>query len=149
MQLDQDEVLGSHEAGPDTLNILEVVLGDCNEDGTVDANDLACVADLQNLDAVLAETGLIKGDLDASGDVGFSDFLILSGNFSQTGVGYVGGDIDLNDAVEFGDFLTLSGNFGLTGGAGAGGAAVPEPSSHLLFTVLLGLALAMTRRRRR
>ena len=116
---------------------------DCNGDGVVDAGDLACVDTQDNLNSLLGDLGLLAGDLDGNGDVGFPDFLVLSANFGQAVGSYVDGDIDLSGTVEFPDFLTLSANFGKTASATA--AAVPEPSS--LMMVLLGVVGLMLRRR--
>ena len=66
----------------------------------------------------------LVGDIDGDKVVGFSDFLILSGNFSKDVDPNTGGDLDGNGKVEFADFLKLSGNFGLTcPDAGAAAAA--------------------------
>lgn len=100
---------------------------DCNGDGTT---DLTC--------------GL-EADFDGSGLVDFSDFLILSGNYGQEVISYSEGDVDGNGIVDFGDFLVLSGNFG----AGvAGTAAVPEPSSMLMLSVLGLLCFGLRTRNR-
>lgn len=100
---------------------------DCNGDGIA---DLAC--------------GL-EADFDGSGLVDFSDFLILSGNYGQEVISYSDGDVDGNGVVDFGDFLVLSGNFG---SSVAGTAAVPEPSSMLMLSVLGLLPFGMRKRQR-
>jgi hypothetical protein len=84
--------------------------------------------------------GRFPGDLDGDGAVGFSDFLVLSDNFGDSGVGYAGGDIDCNGTVAFADFLVLSNNFGQSAGAEA--SSVPEPASVTLamFAMLIGLS---------
>ena len=84
------------------------------------------------------------GDIDGSGDVGFSDFLILSANFGQAAADHTVGDIDCSGDVGFSDFLILSDNFGNTV---AGAQAVPEPSTLSLF--LLGVVACGFARRRR
>ncbi len=54
-----------------------------------------------------------QGDLDNDGEVGFTDFLILSGAFGSTvETAGRGADLDEDGVVGFGDFLILSRNFG-------------------------------------
>ena len=86
---------------------------DCNGDGVTDAGDLNCICEVGAVDELLAELGLQKGDFDGDGSVGFSDFLLLSTSFGQTGVGYANGDADCSGTVDFTDFLILSSNFGM------------------------------------
>ncbi len=119
--------------------------GDCNGDGVVDAQDLACVSDIPERDIVLDVLNTLPGDLNGNGDVAFADFLTLSANFGTDGLNYTEGNIDLAGTVAFADFLILSANFGKTPAAGATATAVPEPSSCALLA--LG-ALVMWRRRR-
>ena len=95
--------------------------------------------------AELAEAGFLAGDLNFDGEVGFTDFLTLSGNFNENDLGYNEGDIDCNGTVGFTDFLTLSQNFGKVPAQAA--ASVPEPTSGLLFC--LGGMLGLVFRRRR
>lgn len=62
-------------------------------------------------------------DLDEDGEVGFSDFLILSGAFGQPAdPAGSGADIDGSGVVDFADFLRLSGAFGQQSGATAAAA---------------------------
>lgn len=121
---------------------------DCNGDGVVDANDLACACTAGTIGSVLSTLGSVEADLDLNGDVGFSDFLILSSNFNQAG-DYLDGDLDCSGGVDFADFLTFSRNFGRTAESrrprGAA-STVPEPSSALL---LIGVAVCLCGRRRR
>lgn len=58
------------------------------------------------------ERETLPGDIDNDGMVAFSDFLILSSNFQQTGVSDQQGDIDGDGQVQFSDFLLLAANFG-------------------------------------
>ena len=147
--LNNDEVFGSHEAGPETLNILEVMVGDCNTDGMISTDDLACVVaaeGAEGLESLLATLNVLPGDVDANGEVGFLDFLALANNFGSTGVGYTGGDIDGDGAVGFLDFLALANNFGQTSDV-ANLAGVPEPNAGLIVSVLLGSLLCIRKRR--
>ena len=142
--LNSDQVFGSNQDGPNTVNVAANTPGDCNNDGAVNADDLACVTDASELESVLGSTGLLAGDLDGDGSVAFPDFLVLSSNFGQSGVGYAGGDVDLDGTVAFSDFLTISANFGMAGAT----ASVPEPSASLILPALLGSLLYVRKRRR-
>ena len=117
---------------------------DCNMDGVVDTGDVDC-ATAETIADTLDAAGVIPGDLNFSGGVDFSDFLILSGNFGDPAAGsvYANGDINLSGGVDFPDFLTLSSNFGLSAAA----AAVPEPATGLLFGIALVGCGAFRRRR--
>lgn len=88
--------------------------------------------------------GGLPGDLDGNGEVNFSDFLTLSGNFGATGVSYAEGDIDCNGEVAFADFLALSANFG----ASAAVSSVPEPSGIVLIGFATLFAIINRRQRR-
>lgn len=68
---------------------------------------------------------LIPGDIDGDGSVGFPDFLILSGQFSQAAdPAGSGADLDGDGEVGFPDFLLLSANFGRTAAVQANADAV-------------------------
>ncbi len=108
---------------------------DLTGDGVVNADDLA---------SFLTQTGVLVGDTNLNGDVAFADFLVLSGNFGQSGQTWSGGDFDCSGDVAFADFLTLSANFGQTAGAEA--STVPEPSTSL-FAMVGALCLLACRRR--
>ena len=116
---------------------------DCNGDGSIDALDLDCTNAAGTTAVLLAELGLLEGDTDGDGSVGFPDFLVLSANFGQTAT-YAGGDIDADGTVGFSDFLLLSANFGQA----AGVAAVPEPASGPLLCASCLSLLFFGRRRR-
>lgn len=111
---------------------------DCNADGLVDFQDLACVCgeSFASVDDVLNAANLIKGDTDGDGDVAFADFLNLSANFGNEGT-YLDGDLDCDGNVTFSDFLILSANFGQTTNETL--HSVPEPSSGTL-TLMIALA---------
>ena len=112
-------------------------LYDVNQDGEVSAADHQFWID--NLKGVLA------GDVDMNGDVGFTDFLQLASDFGAVG-GWGDGNFDTNDVVDFVDFLALATNFGqpppdLTA------ASVPEPVG--MATALVAcFSLTVMRRRR-
>ena len=109
---------------------------DCNGDGVVDLLDLDCACSDTNvdIDEVLNELGLIKGDLDGDGEVGFPDFLTLSNGYGQPGT-YSGGDIDSDGSVGFSDFLLLSGAYGQTSVASGALSTVPEPNGGLAMSI--------------
>jgi hypothetical protein len=67
-----------------------------------------------SLSIAVAATGVVippdpRADLDTSGTVDFSDFLIFAGVFGTTDTI---GDINANGVVDFGDFLILAQSFG-------------------------------------
>ncbi len=96
----------------------------------------------------LEELGTRPGDLDLDGSVVFADFLAISQAFGSTTSNYTDGDIDCNGEVAFADFLVLSQNFGFVADGGGELATVPEPSSELLFSILLLLTCQLGRTRR-
>lgn len=110
---------------------------DCNGDGVVDANDLSCVCSepAAELSDLLDQLGLIAGDFNADGDVGFLDFLQLSSRFNEMG-DYADGDFNCDGEIGFEDFLGLSMNFGQSSEVSA---AVPEPNTSTIL--LAGLLL--------
>lgn len=138
--IDDSRVLTHFNALPELVSLI----GDCDGSGVLDAADLACVATVEERDAVLTALNTVPGDLDGDGSVAFADFLLLSNNFGQADVSYAGGNIDLAGNVDFADFLALSDNFGASSAA----AAVPEPASHLLMFLAFA-SLAMLRKNRR
>jgi len=56
----------------------------------------------------------LPGDLDGSGGVDFSDFLLLSENFGLEDAELQDGDLDGDQVVSFADFLILASSFGET-----------------------------------
>lgn len=54
----------------------------------------------------------VLGDTNGDGQVDFSDFLILSGNFGSNEATRAQGDLNDDKVVNFADFLILSGRFG-------------------------------------
>jgi|GEM_PF-2563722 len=119
---------------------------DCNSDGAVDNGDLMCANASQILDELLEALSLPLGDIDGNGEVGFTDFLVLSESFGKPRGEYTQGDLDGDGRVDFPDFLILAENFGSTT---ASVATVPEPNTGILcFFAFLGLRLLSNRRRR-
>lgn len=111
------------------------IAGDLNGDGSVDVSDIDLLcerhgtqdpSELETFD--LTEDGIVDmadtnfliesilgtraGDADLDGEVGFSDFLSLSGNFGAIDASWAQGDFDCDGEVGFVDFLMLSSNFG-------------------------------------
>ena len=124
------------------MSVLTATLGDCNQDGVVDYQDLNCACGSKEIDEVLAATGLLLGDLDGNESVDFADFLKLSANFGNDVADYLQGDLDCSGDVSFEDFLTLSANFGKSSQAIA---TVPEPSyspAWIVVCILLTLRIA-------
>ena len=122
-------------------SLIEPVAGDCNGDGSLTSADLSCQTS-DTINGTFESLNLIVGDFDADGSVAFLDFLALANNFGQEG-NYTQGDADANGTVDFLDFLALANNFGQSS---AEAAAVPEPSSLMLFG-FSGLLLVLRRRR--
>jgi hypothetical protein len=90
------------------------------------------------------------GDANYDGLVDGLDYLIWAEHYGESGATASDGDFDGNGTIDGHDLLVWGGYFGEGGEAipGAGGTAIPEPSSALL--ALLGsLAFALTGRRRR
>lgn len=107
---------------------------DCNGDGVVDLLDLecACADPSVEIDDVLNQLGLLKGDLDGDGEVGFADFLTLSTGYGKPG-NYSNGDVNCDGLVGFPDFLLLSGAYGQTSAISASASTVPEPNGGLIL----------------
>ena len=120
---------------------------DRDGDGAVGLGDLdlACSGG-EDLGAFFLELQTGRADFDLNGEVGFSDFLILSRGFGQAGT-YSSGDANCDGAVAFADFLTLSRQFGYTWSATTEARSVPEPNSGLYG--VLAVAIWWSRRRRR
>lgn len=110
---------------------------DCNHDGLVSRDDLACAHANDVLPGVLDVTGLILGDIDGDGTVAFGDFLILSQNFGLPATSYTQGDLDGSGDVAFADFLMLSASFGQSSDI----ALVPEPGAGLMMRAVFVASL--------
>lgn len=118
---------------------------DCNSDGVVDENDLACSCALGTgpQGTLFDQLGTLQGDLDGDGEVAFGDFIILANHFASAQASYVEGDLDCNGSVEFGDFLILASQFG---NAAIASRVVPEPGGFISFVSVV--SFGMLRRRR-
>jgi hypothetical protein len=103
------------------------------------------------------------GDANDDGTVNFSDFIILSQNFGQSGT-WSNANFNTDSIIDFTDFITLSQNFGKTIGAGNltvteeeialfhsasqsffASHGIPEPTSLALLT--LGATLLLRRKK--
>lgn len=94
--------------------------------------------------------GLLAGDADRDGTVGFLDFSALSASWQLTSAApnepeWGQGNFDDDDTVGFLDFSALSANWQASGTPPAIGA-VPEPTSLLLLAGFSVLGLATRRR---
>jgi hypothetical protein len=137
-----DDIYPNEFGGVFTYELGEVIAepGDFNADGQLDALDIDALSTdvaqmlntpafdltgdstttLLDIEAWLELNGTVNGDADLSGDVVFSDFLILSSGFGQSSA-WSGGDFDGDGSVQFSDFLILSGNFGQEDGSWSAG----------------------------
>lgn len=133
-------VLGIRKLSDEQFDGIVLTLGtvsehDCNNDDVLDVFDANCAN--ENLDQILVEANLVKGDADGDGMVQFGDFITLSNHFGLRGQ-YTDGDFDLSGEVQFPDFVILSSNFGKTS---SDAANVPEPTS-IVLTSLMGIMLS-------
>ena len=127
---------GDGSIAPNEIDALLAVqdLGDfasCHYD--VDGNGIVDSLDFRTL---IASPKILDGDADLDGEVGFSDFLILSAAFGGDAVGWSNGDFDGDGRVAFSDFLRLGSQFGqklsiLPEIEGAGSAAGPLQTGEL------------------
>jgi hypothetical protein len=58
------------------------------------------------------EFGVLKGDVNSDGRVGFEDLTTISGNYNTTGRRYSEGDLNGDGSVGFSDLLILAGQYG-------------------------------------
>lgn len=131
-------ITNKHDGIVRRLTMVPDLLGDCNNDRILNAEDLACVATIEARDAVLEVLDTLPGDLDGNGDVSFDDFLKLAENFEMDLTSYADGNVDLVNGVNFDDFLILAGNFGKTPEAVA---AVPEPAGVPIIVAVVLLCI--------
>lgn len=123
-----------------TLSVIEPFDEDCNQSGGIEWNDLGCVENLLQRDAVLISLAAPLGDIDGDDRVGFDDFVILANHFGLSNQSYLQGNLDLESTVGFDDFLILAENLGARGtGSQAFGttASVPEPNTCLSWFLMV------------
>ena len=89
----------------------EAVAADCNLDGVTSSSDLGCVSTVEERDAVLAALNVLPGDLDLDGEIGFSDFLVLSSSYGAATSLYTEGNIDLMSGTDFAGLSHSLGEF--------------------------------------
>ena len=92
------------------------------------------------------EIDLSLVDVDNSGDIGFADFLILSGNFGRMVERGTDGDIDHDGTVAFSDFLILSREFGNVLPTPAA-TSVPEADGSGKLLIAIGCYVLRRRQR--
>ncbi len=105
-------------------------LEDLNADGNVDLDDVQSLVE----DVV----GSMMGDLDLDGDIDTSDLVALQRGFGLASPRYDQGDVNLDGLVDPTDATLLQNAFGFGSTALTAVAAVPEPGTMLLATLLLG-----------
>lgn len=79
---------------------------------------------------------LLKGDYDASGDVGFSDFGIWRDSFGDTVAPFSGADGNGNGVIDAADYTVWRDHLGTTLGAGSANV-VPEPTTMRLTAAIM------------
>lgn len=119
------------------------VLFDVDGDGGVDQSDL----ELLLSGDILTDGNKLNGDANFDGRVAFADFATLSVNYGKDGKKWSEGDFVADGRIDFADFVTMSLNYNLAAASTAAGV-VPEPSSGVLFVVMLLPVLTTVRRRR-
>ena len=87
---------------------------DLNGDGVVDLFDGNVASSVDELEQVLREANLPRGDLDGDRNVGFSDFLVFAFGFGAPSL-YVDGDLNLDGSITFDDLPIMITNFGTEG----------------------------------
>jgi len=160
---------GSRHVGPVMApGVTPEGLGDFDDDGDVDADDMDILCDnmggdpaIYDLDGdgdvdaddqlVLIETlvqwdsgtssgvGTYLGDFNLDGVVDIADLTILKTNAGLTGIGYAGGNANCDDVVDIADLTILRSNSGMSVTS-----PVPEPAALGLLS--LGGAAILRRR---
>ena len=102
-QLDTDIYPGPASSTPRDLTVVDDTLFFSADDGIHGREIWAIEGN--------SDTALV-GDIDRDGIVGFSDFLILSANFGNEGVGQEHGDVNEDHIVNLDDFFLLAENYG-------------------------------------
>lgn len=146
----------------DNISLLSELVGDFDTDGILDGLDLDLLCthlsfdtvdvrfdlnldgqwDASDLEVILGQLGVRRGDVDLDGYVQFSDFLKLSASFGNAGT-WSDGDFSCDGDVGFADFLVLSQNFGVPMPA----VSVPEVHTGTFCAVVFCLLVIRSPRR--
>ena len=167
--LNQDEVLGNFQAGPNAINI--GVTGDIEGDGDCDVDDIDAIAvairggqtdakfdlnmdgSVSDSDPVFLITGLKNtwlGDSNLDGEFSSGDFVsVFTAGLYNTGqpATWATGDWNGDGFFDSGDFVAAFTEGGFEMGPRQASASVPEPATFSLLA--LGAAAVVFQRRRR
>ncbi|HET6428578.1 MAG TPA: PEP-CTERM sorting domain-containing protein [Phycisphaerae bacterium] len=91
---------------------------------------------------LLSVTPFLPGDATQDDLVGIADLATLADHYGGNEASWTDGDFNADALVGIADLVALADHYG----AGAGGAAVPEPSACALLAA--GMLAALRRRRR-
>lgn len=111
---------------------------DVHTDGVLDEHDRSLLSEWI--------IDLLPADANFDDRVDFGDFLILSGNFGESG-NWSEGDFDGDGLIRFEDFLELSNHFGMTT-AHAPANSVPEPNFAIAGPLFVSACCLWLRRGR-
>jgi hypothetical protein len=86
----------------------------------------------------------VPGDFNVDGLVNAADYLVLRKGIDTGGTTYTQGDADFDGDVDSMDWMVWQGEFGfvrqaLMAGSGSGLAAVPEPETMMLASLMFSL----------
>ena len=84
----------------------------------------------------------LPGDANGDSKVDINDLSVVLTNYDKSGMSWINGDFNGDGKVDINDLSIVLTNYDKTAGASAAGmAAVPEPASAILLTMLLPGAL--------